>query len=504
MIEYVSKNANRPRIDFKLVTGILGGLIFFLGVALLLPVFIALIYGEASWSAFLITAGGAMITGAVLFYIFKPEEELRMREAFMIVSLIWFLGSLFGAFPFVLSGSLESYTDAVFETMSGLTTTGATIFGGITASGIQNLNIESLDKSILFWRMLTHWLGGMGIIVLSIAILSLLGIGGMQLFQAEAPGTSTDKLTPRIRETAKLLWIVYIVFTFVLFLLLWIHPKMDWFEAICHAFATLATGGFSTKDTNVLFFDSLYIDMVITFFMFLAGMNFALHFRMFRGEKLALFKDREIRFYSIFCLVAVFAAILALRYESQYSWLKSIQYGSFQVISITTATGFGTDNYELWGHLAYFFLFVCFFTGGCTGSTCGGIKMVRWYLLLKNAAREFKSIIHPSAIIPIRIGEKVVDSKIIRNVSNFFLIYLLCFMIGVMTLSFCGFDLKSSVGASIACLGNIGPGLGVFGPTDNFAAIPLIGKWVLIILMMIGRLELFTVLILFTPWFWKN
>lgn len=499
-----NSSAPRANIDFFMVLGILGAFIFFMGFALLMPAGIDLIYGQDTWHSFLVSAGIAFSLGGLLWYFFKPQQELRIREGFLIVSLTWLSLSLVGALPFVISGVLPSFTDAVFETMSGLTTTGSTILGGATSDGFQNPQIEDIPKSFLFWRSLAHWLGGMGIIVLSLAILPLLGIGGMQLFQAEAPGPTADKLTPRIQETAKLLWIVYVVFTSALFVLLWIHPKMDWFEAINHAFATLATGGFSTKNANVEFFDSLYIDFIITIFMFFAGMNFALHFKLFRGEPLALFKDREIRFYAIFCGLVVAAATIGLRFGSQYNWIEAFQYGSFQVMSITTATGFGTNDYELWGNFAFFILFICFFTGGCTGSTCGGIKMVRWYVLLKNTIREFKMTLHPKAILPIRMGDKVVSPNIIRNVVSFFLAYLLCFIFGGFVLALCGFDLISALGASIACLGNIGPGLGEFGPTDNFAAIPYLGKWVLIMLMMVGRLEIFTVLIIFSPAFWKQ
>lgn len=504
MIEQLQKSKNSPRIDFKLVSGILGGLLFFLGISLLLPFIIALIYNEASWSAFLMTATGSMIVGGLFYWAFYPEKELRMREAFLIVTLTWLLGSLIGALPFTLSGTLASYTDAVFETMSGFSTTGATILGGVTSDGIQNPAIEEIDKSLLFWRSLSHWLGGMGIIVLTLALLPLMGVGGMQLFQAEYSGSTSDKLTPRIRETAFLLWTVYMGMTAVQFLLLWLHPAMDWFEAVNHAFSTLATGGFSTQNASVGAFDSVYIDVIITIFMFLAGINFAMHFRLFTGKHKSFFQNREIRFYTLLTALFIIAVSGGLWLMDQYSIGEALRYGSFQVLAIVTTTGFGTDDYALWMPFTSFLLFVLFFTGGCAGSTGGGIKMIRLMIITKNIAREFRQILHPQAILPVRVGNRIIDSKILKTILGFFVMYFIIFAAGALIMSFMGYDLISAMGASIACLGNIGPAWGDFGPTDEYAHVPYAGKWVLLILMMIGRLELFTVLAIFTPWFWRN
>lgn len=504
MMNLFKESKNRPRIDFKLVGGILGGLIFFLGISLLLPAGIAFIYGEPSISAFLITSVGAMFLGIFLFWRYRPQNELRMREAFLIVTLAWFVLSLIGAFPFTLSGTLESYTDAVFETMSGFTTTGATILGGLTPEGIRNPQIETLDKSLLFWRSLTHWLGGMGIIVLTLALLPLLGIGGMQLFQAEYSGSRTDKVTPRIQQTAKLLWTIYIGLTAAQFLLLWAHPSMDWFEAINHAFSTLATGGFSTQSASVGAFDSAYIDAVVILFMFLAGINFAMHFRLFSGDVKSFLDNRELRFYTLLTGVFILGISISLWAFDHYAIVEALRYGSFQVVSILTTTGFGTDNYVHWMPFSAFLLFLLFFTGGCAGSTGGGIKMIRILLILKNIGREFRQIIHPQAVLPMRIGERVVDPSILRNILGFFVMYLIIFATGALIMTFLGYDFLSAVGASIASLGNIGPAWGTFGPLEDYAHVPIFGKWVLLMLMLIGRLELFTVLILFTPFFWKN
>lgn len=500
----IKTGLNRLKIDIFTVFGVLGSFIFFLGFALLIPIIIDLIYEGTTWRSFLYSAFIAFIAGGGLYYFFKPGRELRIREGFLVVSLTWLFLSLVGALPFVISGILPNYTDAVFETMSGLTTTGATILGGATSDGFQNPQIETLPKSMLFWRSLAHWLGGMGIIVLSIAILPLLGIGGMQLFQAESPGPTTDKLTPRVQETAKLLWVVYVTFTGAEFLLLWVHPSMDWFDSINHAFATLATGGFSTKSASVEGFDSVYVEMVIALFMFLAGINFALHYRLINRDAQFFIQNRELRFYALITFLSILFISASLWLFDAYSIGEALRYGSFQAISIITTTGFGTDDYDLWYSFGGFLLFLLFFTGGCAGSTGGGIKMIRWLIIIRNTLREIKQIIHPKAILPIRIGDKIVDPDIQRTVLSFFIFYIIIFAIGTLAIAAFGYDLLSATGASIACLGNIGPGWGEFGPTDNYAQIPYLGKWVLILLMMTGRLEIFTVLLIFAPAFWKD
>ncbi|MEX2640015.1 MAG: potassium transporter TrkG [Balneolales bacterium] len=491
-------------INIMSVLGILGAFLCFLGLALLIPIIPALIYSEAAWQAFLIPATGSSGIGAILYYLYKPSRELRLREAFIVVGLTWVLLSAVGALPFMLSGVLENYTDAFFETMSGFTTTGATIFGGTTSSGNINPDIESLPKSLIFWRSVLHWLGGMGFIVLSIAILPLLGTGGMQLFQAESSLLSSDKLTPRVQQTAKFLWYVYLGFTVLHFLLLWVHPKMDWFEAINHAFSTLATGGFSTKDASIAAFDSVYIDSVIILFMFLAGINFVLHFRMLRGEILNVTENRELRFYTLVTLIAIALITFSLWMNHYDTFGEALRYGAFQALSILTTTGYGTDDYTLWPAFALFLIFLLFFTGGCTGSTSGGIKMTRWIILIRSSFREIKQAIHPKGVYPIRMGSKVIDPAVSRTVFSFFVLYLMIFITGVLILSALNIDFISAIGASIACLGNIGPAIGEFGPVNNYAHMPWTGKWVLSLLMLIGRLEVFTVIVLFSATFWKQ
>jgi len=495
---------HRPRVDLRLVAGLLGGLIACIGLTLLLPALVGIGYGESSWMAFAGTATLSVAGGAVLFTAFPPHAELRLREAFLLVTLAWVVASLLGAVPFVVSGTLHTYTDAVFETASGFTTTGATILGGTASNGVPTPAIEALDKSLLFWRSLTHWLGGMGIIVLTLALLPLLGIGGMQLYKAEYSGSTEDKLTPRIRETAKLLWGIYVGMTAALTLLLWAHPSMDWFEAVNHAFSTMATGGFSTRNDSIAGFDSVYIDGVIIVFMALAGINFALHFRLFTGDLSRVRANPELRFYGSLLLLFSLAISLGLWALNGYAFGDALRYGVFQVVSLLTTTGFGTDDYVLWAPLPAFLLFLLFFSGGCAGSTGGGLKMIRLLIILKNIRREFQQLVHPQAVLPLRLGTRVVDRQILKHVLGFLVMYLLTFLLGALAMTGFGYDFMSAMGASIASLGNIGPAWGAFGPAESYAEVPYLGKWLLSFLMILGRLELFTVLVLFAPYFWKT
>lgn len=495
----------RPIIDFRVVFGVLGAFIFFTGFAFILPLIIDLIYKEHHWDSWLLSAGIAIFLGGGLWFVYRDYKDVRIREGFLIVSLTWFILSLIGALPFVIAGVLPSFTDAVFETMSGLTTTGSTIFGGVTHSGFYNPNIETLPHSILFWRSLSHWLGGMGIIVLSLAILPLLGIGGTQLLSAEAPGPSPDKLTPRVQGTAKLLWTIYITITLAEFLLLVLSPKMDWFEAINHAFATLATGGFSTKDASVAGFDSLYIEGVISVFMLISGINFALYYYAVKGDVKGFFKNVELRFYILVAVIAIAITTLSLWLQSTHlNFGEAFRVGSFQSLSILTSTGFATTDYEQWPWLAQFTIFLLLFIGGCIGSTSGGIKSFHWLVVLKTIGRQVKQTIHPNALIPLRIDDKALDQKTINSVITFFVAYLVISLLGALGLTIFDIDIISSFSATLTSMGNIGPGFGLFGSVENFSAIHNGAKWILIILMMVGRLEIFTVLIIFSPSFWKD
>ncbi len=499
-------------VNIKVVASTLGALLFFLGVSLLMPMAVALMYGEPEWWSFLVTSILSMTIGAGLWRFLKSSsEDLRIREGFAIVALAWLVLSLLGALPFVLGGVLDSYTDAFFETMSGFTTTGATILGGQ-----QTPAIEDIPKAFLFWRSLAHWMGGMGIIVLTLAILPILGVGGMQMYKAEVPGPSADKLTPRVRETAKRLWYIYVGITVLEVLLL--LPEMSLFDSVNHAFATMATGGFSTKNGSVGQFESAYIDWVIIVFMFLAGMNFALHFRMIRGQAITVFRDAEFRVYAMIVAAATLLISLSVWQASMSvipnqmtatsagyeSVAEALRFGAFQAVAIITTTGFGTADFEMWPPLAIGIIFILFFVGGMAGSTGGGVKVIRQILLFKNSFREIKQLIHPSAVIPVRISGKVVPQDVLKNVLSFIVLYFGLIFFGTVVLGALGLDLVTSFSGAMSCVGNIGPAFGTLGPAENYAHIPAVGKWVLSLLMMAGRLEIFTVMILFVPAFWRR
>jgi len=496
-------------LNLKAVAGTLGVLLFFLGVSLLAPLAISLIYGEAAWSAFAATAAFAMVFGGIVWRTWgRRSEELRVREGFAIVATAWFVLSLIGAVPFVLSGELASYTDAFFETMSGFTTTGATILGGASTP-----QIEELSHGLLFWRSLAHWLGGMGIIVLTLAILPILGVGGMQLFKAEVPGPTADKITPRVRETAQRLWLIYVGFTAVETVLL--LPAMNLFDAVNHAFATMATGGFSTRNASVGAFGSAYVDWVVIAFMYLAGVNFVLHYRVLKGETGRLLRSTEFKTYTAVILgaavvvaMSTWQPVMRLMRTESFAGFESLgealRSGFFQATSIVTTTGFGTADYVLWPPLALTVIFALFFVGGMAGSTGGGIKVIRHVLLFKNSLREIKQLLHPNAVLPLRLDDHVVTPDVMRNVLSFAFFYLGLIVFGTVVLAWMGLDLESALGAAASSMGNIGPAFGTLGPSATYAALPDVAKWFLSILMMAGRLEIFTVLILFLPAFWHR
>ncbi len=434
----------------------------------------------------------------------QVKPTIKKRDGFLIVALGWVAMTTFGALPYLLTDSIPSITDAIFESVSGFSTTGASILN----------DIESLPKSILFWRSMTHWIGGMGIIVLTIAILPFLGVGGFQLFAAEAPGPTADKLHPRITETAQALWVTYLILTLLEAILLWMGG-MTVFDAINHAMATMATGGFSTKNASILYWDdNPFIQYVITIFMFLAGTNFALNYFALRGQFKKMWNNEEFRLYTkvtvIITLIVTLSIVLFTgTSEVEYAFRQSI----FQVISIITTTGFVSADYTSWSPFVTLVFFLLFFTGGSAGSTAGGVKIVRHALIFKNSVLEMKRLIHPRAVIPVRFNGKAVAPDIISKVLAFFLLYIIIWgtasVIMGLILSIDGGEsreqiFETSMGAVIACLGNIGPAIGDVGPVDNFAHLPKVAKWFLSFLMILGRLEIFTVLVLFSPYFWKE
>jgi trk system potassium uptake protein TrkH len=481
-------------LNYRLVFKFLGLLLLIEGIFMWLCIPVSLLYDDHELVPLGLGGLVSIVFGGIVWLInIKARKSLSARDGFLIVSIGWVLFSLFGCIPFLFSGVITTFTDAFFETVSGFTTTGASILH----------EVELLPHGLLFWRSLTQWLGGMGIIVMSLAILPLLGIGGMQLFVAEVPGPAPDKLHPRIKETAKRLWAIYILFTFSETLLLRIGG-MDLFDAVCHSFTSMATGGYSTKTASLAYWDSPFIHYVIVLFMFLAGTNFTLSYFALHLQFRKLWRNEEFRYYLGFIAGFTVLLTIVLSLTEFQTAEESFRHSLFQVVSIVTTTGFVTYDYLSWIPLVGILLFLMMFLGGSAGSTGGGIKILRIVLVLKNGAMEMRRLIHPSAVIPLRLNRTAVSPDILNNVFAFVSLYLITVIIGVIVMAFLGYDLVTSFGAVAATLGNIGPGIGHVGPVENYAHIPAFGKWFLSFLMLIGRLELFTVLILFSPGFWKK
>jgi trk system potassium uptake protein len=482
------------RFNFKLIANFSGLLLVFNGMFMFLCLPFSIYYREPVYPLGL-SGVIAVFSGAILWYATKNNEnkELKKKDGYLIVITGWLVMSLFGTFPYLLSGTIVDFTNALFETISGYTTTGATIL----------IDIESVDKGILFWRSLTQWIGGMGIIVLAVAILPILGIGGMQLFIAEAPGITPDKMKPRIKDVAKRLWFIYLGLTFLEMVLL-MFGGMPFYDAINHSLTTMATGGFSTKNASIAYYDSAYIHYIIIFFMFLAGTNFTIIYYGLKGKFLKVWANEEFRNYLILVLmisVCISFFVFSAKWEG---FEKSFRDSLFQVVSVITTTGFITADYTAWAPFLTIIFFLIMFLGASAGSTAGGIKIIRHTLLFKNSFLEMKRQLHPSAIIPVRLNNQAVSRDITYNVLAFVMIYLFVFGLGVFLLSFTGVDFDTALGAVATCLGNIGPGLGSVGPIYNFAHITPFGKMLLAFIMLMGRLELFTVLMLFNPHFWKR
>jgi trk system potassium uptake protein TrkH len=467
---------------------------------MVLPLIWAFYYNDGTATPLASSMGITIVTGVLMFFVFRDPEASRSqsimthREGMAIVALGWFAAGAFGGLPFYLSGTFETVVDCVFESLSGFSTTGSSVLA----------NIEAVPRSILFWRSLTHWLGGMGIIVLSLAILPFLGVGGMQLYKAEVPGPVPDKLKPRIKDTAMTLWKVYVMFSALETLLLMLGG-MDFFNALCHTFGTMATGGFSTMNTSVAAFDSAYIDYVITIFMLIAGVNFTLHYMMLKWRPSVMWKDPEFRVFVGLVVISTIIITIAVYLGGNYdNMADAVRYTSFQVASILTTTGFATADYELWPGVAQAILLFFMFIGGCAGSTGGGMKVMRIMLLVKHSYKELFRLIHPRSVSRVKMGNTVVQDDVISGVVGFFILWIGLFAIAAFIVAGTGVDVVTSFAASLACIGNIGPGIGGVGPTDNFAWLPDTAKWVLTFCMVLGRLEIYTVIILFVPEFWRK
>ena len=480
--------------NLRLIVKLLGLLLSLNAIFMLFSIPVAIIYGED----YLPIAYSALITLSIGFPVLlfsrkkQSSKELKRRDGYLVVTLGWIVMSLSGTLPYIMGGSIPDFTNAFFETMSGYTTTGSTILS----------DIEALPKSILFWRSLTQWIGGMGIIVLAVAILPLLGIGGMQLFMAESPGITPDKFKPRIKDAAKRLWLIYFGLTLTEIILLF-FGGMNLYDAITHSLTTMASGGFSPKQASIGFYTSPFIQYVIIFFMILAGTNFTLIYFFLKGRLGKLFSNEELKFYIV--TIIVFTAIGTLSLVPEFSnFEESFRSVLFTVVSILTTTGYTVVDYMQWNSFLVILILALMFVGGSAGSTAGGVKVIRHVILFKNSFLEMKRLLHPSAIIPVRINDKAVAQDITYNVIGFIMIYFLSFALGTLIMGLLGTDFMTSIGAVAATLGNVGPGIGDVGPSSNYGHLPLASKWFLSFLMLIGRLELFTVLILFTPYFWRK
>ena len=477
-----------------LILNILGFLYLFLALTMIPSLMVSFIYRDGCSFAFLYSIAITALTGAFLYVIFpSKKKELSHRDGFSIVTLGWLTATLFGCLPFLFSGSVSSFTNAFFETMSGFTTTGATICQ----------SIEHLPQSILFWRSFIQWLGGMGIILFSIAILPLLGVGGMELYKAEVPGPTPDKIKPRITETARTLWKVYLLISLLEVLLL-CAGGMNLFDALCHTFTTLATGGFSTKNNSIEYYHNPYFETVFILFMLLAGINFSLHYRLLLGNVKGFWQNSELHFFLSVFLIASLIIAINLRLNLFNSFASSLRYASFQVASIITTTGYSSKNFAEWPVLSQYFLLLLMFIGGCTGSTGGSIKCFRIILLLKQGYRELYRMIHPHAVVPVKLASKSVSPKVMEGVWGFFFLYFFLFAISSLIMTLLVSDIITAISSVAACMGNVGPGLSTVGPAENYYHIPLLGKWILTFCMLLGRLEIYTVIVLFTPEFWKK
>lgn len=482
-------------IRWAFMLHILGSLTVCIGLCMLLPLGFSFYYRDESAVPLLVSAAITVGVGTVLYLGFRKGRSrgaISHREGMAITTLGWLSASVFGGLPFFFAGVLPRPVDFFFETVSGFTTTGASVIR----------NVEVVPPGILFWRSLTHWLGGLGIVVLGLAILPFLGVGGMQLYKAEVPGPVVDKLKPRLKDTAVILWKVYLAFTVAetIFLLL---GGMNLLDALCHTFGTLATGGFSTKNASIGHYKSVYIDVVVTVFMLLGGINFALHFQAFRGKPLALWRDPECRFFLGFW--ALVTLIITLNCLGTYdSFWQSLRYAAFTVASITTTTGFATADFELWPPLALCLLLLCMVVGASVGSTGGSVKCMRIMVVLKHGYRELIRLIHPRAVVRLKLGDQAVPPEIFASIAGFIFLYLGLAAVSMFLVAAAGVDLVTTISSVLACLGNVGPGLGEVGPMDNYASLPDFPKWVLSLDMLLGRLEIYTVIIMFVPRFYKK
>ena len=483
-------------MNFKCVFHVIAWLLAVVGVLMGGCGVVSLVHGEPAlaWQALIYSAAGTLVAAAVLWALTRNQRELSRRDGLGVVAFGWLLAGIAGAAPFYLSGMVATPAAALFEAVSGMTTTGASVLG----------HLESLPKGLLLWRALTQFIGGMGVLILVVAILPLVGAGGMQLYRAEMPGPTKDRIEPRMASTAKMLWGVYMLLTGVLLLLL--HALgVSWFDALCHAMTTMSTGGFSTHTASVAAFDSAAVEGVLIVFMLLGGINFSLHYRALRGELAPWWRDSEVRFFLGVFVGATLLGTLLLHYaRAADGWTAALREVAFTCSSVMTTTGFVTGDYDQWPVAAKAILVLLMFMGGCAGSTAGALKAGRIQVMLKTITREVRHFMQPQAVIPVRMGRKLLSDEILLAILSFVALYLFVMLVGVLAMIPLTPNIQTAVSSVITCMGNVGPGFAAVGPTLNFAGIPDLGKAILALLMLVGRLELYTVLAIFMPAFWRK
>lgn len=478
-------------INFLKITSILLAIV---GGTFLIPLSVAFAYGETSmYLPFIIPMIDSFILCfAVNFPTRKMKFSMSTKQTYLIVAMAWIIATFLGSVPLYFSRCFSSYSDALFESFSGFSTTGATVLA----------QVEQLPRSVNVWRCLTHWIGGMGIVTLTVALMPLLGVGGFQLIKAETTGPEKGKVTARITTTAKLLWTIYISFT-VLEIIALRLAGMDFVDAMAHSFATLGTGGFSTRNTSIGSYNSLSIDIIVTLFMFLSGINFSLFFYLVSGKIKEFFKNSELKAYISIIFVVILLLTFAL-IPTYGNFGTSLRYSSFQVVSIMTTTGFSTANYLQWSNLAQFLIFILFFIGGCSGSTSGGFKVIRWVILSKQVSNETKTMLHPHGVFNIRLNGKIASKEIVSSVAAFATLYFFLVLITTFVGCIGNLDIWTSLTAALSMIGNVGPAFGLLGPAANYGMLPVFVKYWYCFAMMAGRLELYTMLIFFMPAYWKK
>lgn len=477
----------------QLILRILGKLMLAYAIFMAVPLVWALLYKETdAFSGLALSVGLTALTGSIMTVFGSDRSNITAREGFLIVAGAWVLTSCFGGLPYVFTGVVPTYLDALFETVSGLTTTGASIIS----------DLEVLPSSILLWRSMTHWIGGMGIIVLFLVFLPNLGMGAVNLFKAEVPGPKVDKVLPRIKNTAVALWVMYVMLTVAQIVLLTV-AGMSVFDAVNHSFATVATGGFSTKNLSIAYYDNIAIELIIVFFMFVAGGNFGLYYVVWQKGLRRLLRDTEFKVYFVIVVLSTLLIALSLYFQADTGAGKSLRDALFQVVSLMTTTGFMSADFDKWPPMTKIVLLSLMFIGGCAGSTAGGIKVIRFILLNKEAMGTIIKAIHPRLVRSVVVDKKPVSFDVLNTTFHFFYLYIIIFVFSVLVVAASGLQPFDAIGAVAATLGNVGPGFGIVGPTTTFAEVPAIAKAVLTFDMLLGRLELFTLLVLLHPEFWQ-